>query len=357
MEGSCTTGSHARPSGRNPVRRIAPTTGPSSWSARWRSVRWPTAAAGPYPRSFRTPTGGKPAAACSPTPSTTRTGRLRRITTWAGRMTRWCCRSSRASTTGSLALPRTTPSSSARPPRARAPRQVSRSCARSSRYGHSGKRHSSNPHHEPRVGESVDLLVMAKALLANLRVDRADRSIDVRAEGFGTLSDFAALVQEFDAVATKGEGEDDSEDSEARTRRARHGATPNSHAQRGPTGQPAGGSGQRQPTHTNPTRSSRRRLARPRGAIPLARRVRGLGVASYGDCEHGSNGDTALDRAGSTDRNGHGYGSSRIHNSRNSTGDPSDSRQRWPVRGSHSLPPETSSPLTQSRISPLIART
>ena len=51
------------------------------------------------------------------------------------------------------------------------------------------------------------------------------------------------------------------------------------------------------------------------------------------------------------------YGNSRIRMSLNSTGDPSDSRQRYPVRGSQLLPPETSSPLTQSRISPLMART
>jgi hypothetical protein len=66
--------------------------------------------------------------------------------------------------------------------------------------------------HEPRVGRSDELLDMAKALLANLRVDRADHTINVRAEALGTLSDFAALVQEFDAVDAIGEGDDDAED-------------------------------------------------------------------------------------------------------------------------------------------------
>ena len=51
------------------------------------------------------------------------------------------------------------------------------------------------------------------------------------------------------------------------------------------------------------------------------------------------------------------HGSSRIRTFLNSTGEPSDSRQRKPERGSHWDPPETSSPLTQSRISPLIPRT
>jgi len=69
--------------------------------------------------------------------------------------------------------------------------------------------------HEPRVGKSVDPLVMAKALLANLRVDRADSSVNVRAEGIGTLSDFAASVEaDFGAAVTNGEDEDESEDSE-----------------------------------------------------------------------------------------------------------------------------------------------
>ena len=49
-------------------------------------------------------------------------------------------------------------------------------------------------------------------------------------------------------------------------------------------------------------------------------------------------------------------GSSRIRRLRKSTGDPSDSRQRKPVLGLQPLPPETSSPLTHSRTSPLIAR-
>ena len=41
---------------------------------------------------------------------------------------------------------------------------------------------------------------------------------------------------------------------------------------------------------------------------------------------------------------------------RNSTGAPSASRQRWPVAGLQSEPPETSWPFTQSRTSPSIAR-
>ena len=51
------------------------------------------------------------------------------------------------------------------------------------------------------------------------------------------------------------------------------------------------------------------------------------------------------------------YGSSRIRMFRNSTGAPSASRQRYPLRGAAPLPPDTSSPFTQSRISPSIART
>jgi len=51
------------------------------------------------------------------------------------------------------------------------------------------------------------------------------------------------------------------------------------------------------------------------------------------------------------------YGNSRIRMLRNSIGDPSASRQRYPLDGLHSLPPETSSPLTHKRSSPLIART
>src|SRR5437016_2956405 len=43
------------------------------------------------------------------------------------------------------------------------------------------------------------------------------------------------------------------------------------------------------------------------------------------------------------------HGSSRIRSSRNSTGEPSDSRHRYPVAGWQFVPPETSSPLTQSR--------
>ena len=74
---------------------------------------------------------------------------------------------------------------------------------------------------EHRDGGSVDPLVMARALLANLRVDRADRSINVRAEGFGTLSDFAALVQaEFDAADTIRGGEDDWRTPRTRSPRA-----------------------------------------------------------------------------------------------------------------------------------------
>ncbi len=50
-------------------------------------------------------------------------------------------------------------------------------------------------------------------------------------------------------------------------------------------------------------------------------------------------------------------GSSRMRRFLNSTGEPSDSRQRNPEWGSQPVPPETSSPLTQSLISPLIPRT
>jgi hypothetical protein len=50
-------------------------------------------------------------------------------------------------------------------------------------------------------------------------------------------------------------------------------------------------------------------------------------------------------------------GNSRMLRFLNSTGDPSDSRQRNPEWGSQPVPPETSSPLTQSLISPLIPRT
>ncbi len=42
---------------------------------------------------------------------------------------------------------------------------------------------------------------MVKALLTNLRVEPTDRSVDVRAEGFGTLADFAAIVEAEDREA------------------------------------------------------------------------------------------------------------------------------------------------------------
>lgn len=52
-----------------------------------------------------------------------------------------------------------------------------------------------------------------------------------------------------------------------------------------------------------------------------------------------------------------GQGSSRRRRFLNSTGEPSDSRQRKPVFGSQPVPPETSVPLTQRRTSPLMQRT
>ncbi len=52
-----------------------------------------------------------------------------------------------------------------------------------------------------------------------------------------------------------------------------------------------------------------------------------------------------------------GYGNSRIRIFLKSIGAPSDSRHKNPVRGSQFVPPETSSPLTHSRTSPLMART
>ena len=48
--------------------------------------------------------------------------------------------------------------------------------------------------------------------------------------------------------------------------------------------------------------------------------------------------------------------SSRIRSRRNSTGAPSDSRQRNPLAGVQPLPPDTSCPFTQSRTSPSMAR-
>ena len=50
-------------------------------------------------------------------------------------------------------------------------------------------------------------------------------------------------------------------------------------------------------------------------------------------------------------------GSGRIRMLRNSTGAPSASMHRWPRAGSAPVPPETSAPFTQSRTSPLTART
>ena len=50
------------------------------------------------------------------------------------------------------------------------------------------------------------------------------------------------------------------------------------------------------------------------------------------------------------------YGSSRIRRFLNSIGEPSDSRQTKPLAGSQPVPPETSSPLTHNRTSPLMAR-
>ena len=46
----------------------------------------------------------------------------------------------------------------------------------------------------------------------------------------------------------------------------------------------------------------------------------------------------------------------RIRSRRNSTGAPSDSRHKKPSAGLHSVPPETSWPLTHSRTSPSMAR-
>ena len=51
------------------------------------------------------------------------------------------------------------------------------------------------------------------------------------------------------------------------------------------------------------------------------------------------------------------HGSSRIRKFRNSTGEPSDSRHKKPLAGEQPVPPETSSPFTQRRTSPLMART
>lgn len=53
----------------------------------------------------------------------------------------------------------------------------------------------------------------------------------------------------------------------------------------------------------------------------------------------------------------HGYGNSRILRLRKRMGEPSDSRQRWPLLGEELFPPETSTPFTHRRISPLMART
>ncbi len=64
------------------------------------------------------------------------------------------------------------------------------------------------------AGGSLDPLVMARAVLANLRIDRTDSSIDVRAEGFGALADLPAFIEsDFGAAALEGEAEDESEES------------------------------------------------------------------------------------------------------------------------------------------------
>lgn len=50
------------------------------------------------------------------------------------------------------------------------------------------------------------------------------------------------------------------------------------------------------------------------------------------------------------------HGNSRMRSLRKRIGEPSLSRQRYPVAGSQPVPPETSSPLTQRRTSPLMPR-
>jgi hypothetical protein len=57
---------------------------------------------------------------------------------------------------------------------------------------------------------------MVKALLANIRVERTDRSIDCRTGGFGTLADFASIVEAEagEERTPKREGKDGSSDSE-----------------------------------------------------------------------------------------------------------------------------------------------
>jgi beta-lactamase regulating signal transducer with metallopeptidase domain len=46
----------------------------------------------------------------------------------------------------------------------------------------------------PAAGEVEPLLHMARALLANLRIQRTDRSVELRAKGLGTLAEFASIL-------------------------------------------------------------------------------------------------------------------------------------------------------------------
>ena len=141
-------------------------------------------------------TGSGPAAAWSPSPSTTRTTHSRNTTTSAGRMTRWSCRSSRASTTGSSAS--TTPTrSSCTPTR---PAAVATPARRSADQLDSliklGRQsvEQLDPK-SPDVGAHELIVRMVKAMAANVRVEHTDNAVSVQTQDFGTLADFAAIVE------------------------------------------------------------------------------------------------------------------------------------------------------------------
>ncbi len=74
------------------------------------------------------------------------------------------------------------------------------------------------------------------------------------------------------------------------------------------------------------------------------------------ECHDCPGGSPVPSRLGSAPRNAY-QGSSRIRIFLNSMGEPSDSRHRYPECGWQLLPPETSSPLTQRRISPFMPLT
>lgn len=113
--------------------------------------------------------------------------------------------------------------------------------------------------------------------------------------------------------------------------------------------QELGGHGERCPLHGARRHHHREHCkASERSSEEDARLRLGRGSGPLAGVRHGGRLD---DRPGSG-----GQGSSRRRRPRNSTGDPSLSRHRYPVRGLQLVPPDTSRPLTQRRTSPLMAR-